>query len=322
MSRSFGDPSRKESPDQLCARLAGKQHGVLSHAQVRASGISKQMVLRRIEAGRWRCLLPGVYRLEGSPVSWHQDLMAACLWSGNGAVASHRAAASLWRLDGFSPGPIELSSESHTRQMRSGLVVHRVNVLSSADVTTISAIPVTNPTRTVVDLGSVVEIELLEQALDDALRKGLTSLPRLRWTVERLQSRGRRGIGPLRQLLSQRRAGEIAPASALEARLIKLLSNSGLPKPKRQYEIRDRGKLIARVDLAYPELRLAIEADGYRYHSGRAAWQRDLVRRNALTNQGWRLLHVTWEDLRSRPAEVVDEIAAAVSLKTARIDRA
>src|SRR5438270_9369463 len=49
------------------------------------------------------------------------------------------------------------------------------------------------------------------------------------------------------------------------------------------------GHLIARVDFAFPAAKVAVEADGYRWHSGRAQWQQDLERRNALTNLGWRV---------------------------------
>jgi very-short-patch-repair endonuclease len=64
-----------------------------------------------------------------------------------------------------------------------------------------------------------------------------------------------------------------------------------------QHEIRVRGRVVARVDFAVPAARLAIEADSYRWHSGRKNWQEDLARRNALTSLGWRVIHVTWGDL-------------------------
>lgn len=46
----------------------------------------------------------------------------------------------------------------------------------------------------------------------------------------------------------------------------------------RQYEVESGSRLIARVDLAYPEIRLAVECDGWEHHSGRAAWERDRSR--------------------------------------------
>jgi very-short-patch-repair endonuclease len=171
---------------------------------------------------------------------------------------------------------------------------------------------VTDVTRTLLDLGSVTEREFVEVALDDALRKNLTSLPRLRWRLEDLGGRGRRGTGVLRRLLSNRDPTKAPPQSVLEARLIRMLRRARLPEPTTQYEVRERGRLLARVDLAYPELRVAIEADGYRYHSGRVAWQRDVERRNALTSRGWRVIHVTWNDVVSDGHKIVAEIRRAL----------
>src|SRR5207247_278256 len=116
----------------------------------------------------------------------------------------------------------------------------------------------------------------------------------------------------LAELMRERQAGSTPPASILESRLRRLLTGSGLPKPTEQWEIQDRGRLVARVDFAYPEAHIAIEADGYRYHSGKVAWQRDRTRRNALTSRGWRVLHVTWDDLHDRPTNVVSDIRAAL----------
>ncbi|MGH2767745.1 MAG: DUF559 domain-containing protein [Actinomycetota bacterium] len=300
-----------EGHDQACQTLASHQYGVLGKGQARTKGLTDDAVYYRVRSGRWEPLLPGVFRVAGAPNSWHQQLMAACLWAGEGAAASHRSAAALWRLEGFGTGPVEISAPKKPHRGVPDLVVHRV-ALADSDVTMAQAIPVTSPTRTLIDLGAVVEAESVERALDDALRRDLTSVPRLRWAVGRSGGRGRRGVGVLRKLLWEKVPGQAPAASVLEARLLRLLRGSGLPEPVRQHEIRQCGRLIARVDLAYPEVRLAVEADGYRYHSGKAAWQHDRARRNALTALGWGVLHVTWEDLSRRPKRILAEIGASL----------
>jgi very-short-patch-repair endonuclease len=68
--------------------------------------------------------------------------------------------------------------------------------------------------------------------------------------------------------------------------------------------------MIARVDLAYPDARLAIEVDGHAFHSSRRDWQRDRHRQNALIRLGWRVYRVTWEDATRRPRQVVSDVAA------------
>ena len=65
-----------------------------------------------------------------------------------------------------------------------------------------------------------------------------------------------------------------------------------------------------RVDFAYPAARVAIEADGFRWHSSRQQWDRDRARRNALTAMGWTVLNVTWAELRDNPDAVINTISA------------
>jgi very-short-patch-repair endonuclease len=67
------------------------------------------------------------------------------------------------------------------------------------------------------------------------------------------------------------------------------------------------------VDFAYPDIRLAIEVDGYRWHAGRARWEHDLGRRNALTARGWSVIHVTSSDIERHPGKTVRVIAEALA---------
>jgi len=234
------------------------------------------------------------------------------LWAGPDAAISHRTAAVLWELEGCASDVVEVSTTRDRKATVPWILLHRGARLDAADRTKRGSMPVTTPTRTLVDLCAVLDPDLLEGALDDALRRGLTTLPRLRWTAARLGGRGRPGAQMMRKVLQARDRRYSPPASRLEARLCRLLERAELPAPVRQHEVRDRGTLVAQVDLAYPDMRLAIEADGYRYHSGRIAWERDLIRRNALTSRGWMVLHVTWADLSARPLDVVQQIGRAL----------
>lgn len=73
---------------------------------------------------------------------------------------------------------------------------------------------------------------------------------------------------------------------------------------------------MAIPDFAYPEHRVAIETDGYRWHTGRRKWQHDLARRNALVALGWLVIHVTDEDLNSASNRVVEVISATLLDRT------
>ena len=307
-----------EHLDGRMARLAARTHGVFSREDALREGATRRAIRWRISTGRWEEHYPGVYLLAGTQPSWQRALVAACLFAGRDSAASHRAAAAVCRLAGGREGVLEISVPRGRRIRQPNLVVHEVR-LPAVDVTSVDAIPVTTPTRTLLDLAAVVSADVVEEALDDALRRGLTSIARLEWRIAEL---GRRpGIAVVRKLLAARGDPTAVPQSVLETRLLRLIKRARLPAPECQHEVKDGGRLVAVVDFAYPDLRLAIEADGYRWHSGRAQWQHDLVRRNALTSRGWRVIHVTSHDLAKQPKDVVRTIADALSRTATRSRR-
>ena len=191
-------------------------------------------------------------------------------------------------------------------------IVHRCD-LDPSEITVVDSIPVTTPARTIIDLAGLVPRDALEEAIDEAIRRNRTSPAQLRWLLSRTSLRGRRGIGTLRTLLDARRRSTDVPASPLESKLLRAMMRAGLPMPELQHEVRDGRSLVAIVDFAFPALKIAIEADGYRWHSGRAQWQRDLSRRNKLTALGWRVIHVTWSDLEANADHIVESVRRVMS---------
>jgi hypothetical protein len=293
------------NPDRECRRIAATQHGLLSYDQIMAAGMSRAGVSRRVAAGRWQAVAPRVYRLTGSPPTWLQSLAAACLWAGAGAAVSHRAAAALHGLSGFRPGVVEISTTANRKRAPDWLVCHRVTDLPPAHLCTMTGIPVTSPDRTLLDLAGTVDVSDLERALDEVLRRGMASRSRIAWTLDHSRTPGKRA---LRNLLSARLPGYVPPHSELEAALLRLLGTAGLPVPLREYEIREDG-FNGRADFAWPDQRVAVETDGFVWHSGRHQWQRDRTKRNLLTLRGWKVLQLTWEDVTVRPEWVLDSLS-------------
>jgi hypothetical protein len=239
----------QESVERMIASQFATQYGLISRDQALRAGASADAIFRRVAGGRWDRLYPGVFRIAGSPSSWRQAVLAACLARGKGTAGSHRTAAHLWKLPPFDPGPIEITIPRSRRLGRMpGVVVHRVGPLPPADLTMLDGIPVTSPARTLIDLTAVASRESVEEALDDALRRGLVSVARLRWRLNELRGSGRRGIATIRDLIEARGGGEPVPKSVFETRLVRHLRAAGLPASVRQHEIRDRGRLVARLD--------------------------------------------------------------------------
>jgi very-short-patch-repair endonuclease len=287
-----------------------EQHGLISRKQALAAGIGLKAIERRVTAGRWRSVQPGVYAPRSAPASWHQRLLAAVMCGGRGALASHRAAAALWRLDGIDERLIEISIPAG-RRIR-GAVVHRRSTSGDPRIVNLDHIPATGIERTIIDLAVVVPIDRVALAMDDALRRRRTSRDRLALDLDSLKSRGRTGSGAIRRLLEQRGERDSMAESRLEASLLRLLRSRRIPLPEPQYRVVDGGTVLARLDFAYPTAHIGIETDGYRWHGGRERWARDMRRENRLKLLGWTLLRFSWEDVNEHPELVAGQIKAAL----------
>lgn len=271
--------------------------------------MSPWSITRAVKSGKLRLLLPRVLALYGSAQTWEQQLMAAALWLGPDAAVSHGSAAALWRLPGFQPGAVELSTH-RARKNRPPIVIHGVKGSLATVVTKVGPIPVTNAGQTLVDIAGKVTGDVIEEALEDAVRRGLTSASHLRWLLQSRAGRNASGIAALRSWLDD--ADPEVCESRFETRLFLVLRRSALPPPKKQFEVCDGSRFVARVDFAYPESRLAIEADSYRFHSGREAWESDINRRGDLVALGWQIIQVTWRQLEQDPIGVVERIKRAL----------
>jgi very-short-patch-repair endonuclease len=243
--------------------------------------------------------------------------MAAVMSGGAGALASHLSAAALWELDGMRPGPVEISVKTGKRIV--GAQVHRRLETDDPLVVVRQGISSTGIERTLLDIASLVSPARAGLALDDALRRDLVTVDRLRALVEG-QPKGRPGTRALTQLLLERDSRDGRMESRLEAKMLRLLRRSGLELPIPQYEVRTGDLLVARVDFAYPAQRIAIETDGYRWHGGPERWKKDMRRENRLKLLGWTVLRFSWEDVHSRPEAVVGQVRAALGGQLPGID--
>lgn len=296
------------SPDARCRALAGRQRQLLTYRQALECGLTSSAMSRRVSGGHWRRVLPKVYWLGHGELSWETKALALVLWSGG--VVSGEAAAALWGIGGFCRGVFVVTTSRVLRSPAPDVRIRRAS-LARRDLGTVEGIAVTSPARTLVDLAAEHSEEAVEIAMDDALTRGLVSASQLRWFVNVHAGKGPSGTKALRRLLA-RRESVAATESVLERKVERLIAGSRLPPPRRQHVVRDGRRFVARVDFAYPDARVALEVDGYRWHSGRAAWARDLERRNRLTELGWRVIHVTHADT-SYPERVVDRLRGLLS---------
>jgi hypothetical protein len=261
-----------------------------------------------------------VYRVAGAPRSLAQTVRAAHLWAGAGSAVSHRSAAVIHGLDGIGPGMVEVTIPRRSRPPAGRVRLHYDRNLPPDEVIRLGRLCVTTAARTVLDLGAVVSPWVVELALEDAIRKGLTTFAELVEMLRRHGRSGRNGAGVLRRILEELDPSQPVTASSFELRLFKLIRERGFPPPVKRYSAYTAtGILLGELDFAWPRLKIGIEADSYRFHSGRLAWENNIERRNQFTADGWIVIHVTWRKLFDYPDLVARQIERTFSSRLSRL---
>jgi very-short-patch-repair endonuclease len=294
--------------------LAARQYSAFSAEQAAACDVSADALFRAARRGDVVRLQTSVFAFAGSPETWERSVMAACLAGGHSAVASHRTAGRIWRLTDQSDDTVEITVRRGQRPRLRGVIVHGSADLAARYTTVRRRIPITNPLRTMIDLAAVLKPEAVEDALDAGLAwPSLFSVEAVEATLNQLAGRGRSGAGVLRKVLEERVLGDAVSDSELEKRMGRLLKRAGLPKAVFHYVVcTPAGLFLAEVDFAYPELKLAIEVDGFGAHGTPRAMAKDFVRQNGLVPYGWRVLRFTWRQVTRQPEMVAAAIRAAL----------
>jgi hypothetical protein len=286
-----------------------RQYGVVVRPQLAAAGMSAQQVKDAVAAARISVLHQGVSLLAGVPRTPEAALFAAVAAAGPGAAASHSSAAWLW---GLLPDPPErpqvlVPLPRHARLR--GVDVHRTRAVDERWIRRRRGITTVDPLRAMLELGDVLPAHEVRDCLERGVMAGLFSIASLEWAQVGLSRSGRNGCGVLRGILNDRALGKDRPDGMLEPRMAQLIARYGLPKPVFQYRVHDdRGRFVARVDFAYPELRGFLEVDGYETHGTPDAMERDYDRQNRLTALGWTPARFTWRMLVRRPPVVARQI--------------
>lgn len=289
------------------------QRGLLTRADLASLSITRGARRRLIDEGTLVALGPQVFRVGGLQLDVRGQVLAACL--DLGAVASHRTAAWLHGIPGFSaPTRPEVVRRGRKADHRSALaIVHSTTWLPSDDLIPVAGIPATSVARTLFSLASLVPevpLERVRAAVDDAVRLRIAS-DRWMWhRLEKLRCRGRNGVSAFESILTAR--SDSPTESWLEREALCVLAAGGLPAPRCQARVRARGAFVARVDFMYEAERIVIEVTGAVGHSTPAQRAADARRRNKLMTEGYLVLEFTYEQVVGEPEWVVAQVAAAL----------
>ncbi len=277
-----------------------KQLGLITREQAVAAGVTPRQIEGRVRRDEWAIVYPSVYADRASAHSWRRSVLAAVFKGGPEAVASGPCAAALHGLPGFARTKVAITTPKRLKNVPFDT---RLTTIPPWQRIRLGPIPVTDGTRTLLDLAGTVDQRLLEDALDDALRRRLTSLPRLRWLLHSLSGKGKKGSARLRELVEERCDSGPIPESVMETRLWRPLTQLGVPKPIRQHPV-DGGRY--RIDFAFPHAMVAVEAQSYAWHSSPTALERDAIKNNALVALGWTVVYLTWRDVHEHRAATIE----------------
>lgn len=263
---------------------------------------------RRLRAHDLQSPFHGVRVAHDAPLARLEDRCRALLPRMTGAqFFSHTTAAALWGMPlPFRHGDVlHVSAQPPAREPRTaGVVGHRLSMPPDG-VTLLGDLPVATRVETWAQLGAVLRREDLVAAGDWALMQGETS-PDLDEAARRAR---RRGAVNLREAVDLIRPGVESPRETI-VRL--LLVDAGLPEPRINWVLRTpEGVFVARLDLAYPDQRVAVEYDG-RQHADTEQFRRDADRWRAIAHEGWTLIRVVAHHLDAPLQNVVAPVTRAL----------
>ena len=228
--------------------------------------------------------------------------------------AADQTAAALHQFDGYRlEPPFHLVTLRSRRTTRPGHAVHTTIDLPLIDRTVVAGIPVTSPTRTIIDLATHLDAAALTTAVDSALRDGLTSEDFLHRRMVALRGKGRYGIP---RLLAVVAGSEIARGghSWLEREFLRLVAQARLPLPRTQQVLARRGTRLVRVDCRFADSPVVVELLGYRFHRSPQQMRIDAERANQLLLAGFLPFQFTYLQVVEEPAMVMATVASALGL--------
>ncbi|MEU1888153.1 hypothetical protein ABZ491_22030 [Micromonospora rifamycinica] len=282
--------------------------------------VSRGLLTRNdLRSSAWRPLFRDVYADAQLRVTHRHRCTAATRWLlPSGAAIAGRSAAALFGVTGVSADePIDVlvhhrrpvaggqPAAGRRRGPAVGLRVHHGD-LPAEDVIDQAGVPVTAAERTCWDLARWCDVVEAVVVIDALLAGRLTDVPTLRdYALARAGQRGWRAL---------LRAADLADPGAespQESRTRVRLVLAGLPRPETQWVVTADGRFVARLDLAWPQFKVAVEYDGL-WHNDADQFHRDRRRLNQLLGGEWIVLHLTARRLREDFPGFLAEVRAAL----------
>ncbi|MEA2213357.1 MAG: hypothetical protein QOF83_3305 [Solirubrobacteraceae bacterium] len=278
--------------DAALAWVAAAQSGMVHRRQLNAIGFSRSMIAHRVRDGRLHLRFPGVFAVAYPRTDLTARLIAALLYAGDDSVISHRSAAALW---GLTPPPevIDLTRQGRYVHPQPHLCAHRVPVLDLRDVRLHQGLPVTAAARCLLDMAADADDDETEHAVAEARVRRLVNDADLEGALSRAPNRP--GARRLARVI-RGDAGRVITRSQAERLVLRLVAEAQLPTPETNVRV-----LNFEVDFLWRAQRVVVEFDGFEFHRHRAQFEKDRRRDQVLIAAGFRVIRLTWRQLRDEP---------------------
>jgi very-short-patch-repair endonuclease len=226
--------------------------------------------------------------------------MVAVLACGPGAALGYASAAALWRIGKERRNQVDVVIRRRSDLRRPGVRTHIRLAMSKQDITERRGIPVTTPVRTMIDQATELPRNQLERMVNEADKHDVIDPEALRMALD--DYAGERGVKSLRALLD-RQTFRLSDTE-LEVLFRPIAARAGLSVPLTKAIVNG-----FEVDFYWPELRLVVETDGWRYHRTASAQTRDALRDQTHTAAGFTSLRFSHYQVKYEPRHVRDVLS-------------
>lgn len=263
-----------------------------------AAGLTK----RDLRGDAYRRLFYGAYARTGARPTYVEQLAFAIRAIPKAQFAAQHSAARLFGGTTPQASNLHLGTRVRSQSKRDGVFVHFYK--NPPDLLTYKGIRITSPGQTFLDLARSLEFVDLLVLGDSLVRRGACSPAYLRNFVADVSAHGAQHA---REVAGFVRTDVYSPN---ESRLRLLMLGGGLPEPVRNHTVyNDVRSTKRKIDLAFPQWKVAVEFDG-RHHIERIGqWESDIMRREELEAMGWRFVIVTSSAMYVEPLRVLHRIA-------------
>jgi very-short-patch-repair endonuclease len=280
------------------------QHGVVGRRQLLEAGVSGDAIDRRLRSGVLLALPRGVYAVghRALPV-WGTEL-AAVLACGRTAGVSHASGVAAYGMVHRDPErPVDVTVWSGHPRSTAGITVHRVSERVRLSVR--FGVPVVSAVRALAGYATQGSPRDVERAFEEGRAKDvITPGDVARYLAAHP---GGPGTAALRPLITPDRPSSRSRSPA-EEWLLPHLRRSGLPAPEWNFRI---GAFT--VDSFWRAQRLVVEVDGFPFHTGRVAFERDHEKDLVLRRMRLDVMRFTARQVKREPLRAVVDIAGELA---------